>query len=321
MKYTILANSLEWCKYSWLGALKDKNIHYIHDPHPFKRGSLMNFLWKIHYHFWGKHFFLPFKSIWYKAMLKSYGLTPDEQNRIILYDRNILSTDFHFWAYVRNALPDVKIVYLFSNVVRVSGASDYGIIEKLNDVFDIVFAFDKKDAERYSFSYNPLIYTEFHGEGTVKLPHCHLFYLGLAKDRLDDLIEIFEKAQKEGLKCDFHIVGVPTELQKYSDEIVYNKPMQYAEALNHIKAADCLVDIIQKNSYGLTIKTCEAVIYEKKLITSNQMVVEEKFYHPENIMVYNANANLKEFIEKPIVHYGEVGKNVFSPYNLFNEIE
>lgn len=122
------------------------------------------------------------------------------------------------------------------------------------------------------------------------------------------------------MKCDFTIVGVPEDKRKYKDVIKY-KPVSYDEAIKGMENAKCIVDIIQGNSTGLTIKNCEALAFDRKLITSNHNVREVEFYHPENICVYTPEMSIKKFLDTPFVAYSEIEKSYFSPKRLFDKIE
>ena len=150
-----------------------------------------------------------------------------------------------------------------------------------------------------------------------------VFYVGQAKDRLPGLLSCFEKLKQLGIKTDFHIANVKEEDIKYSDEIIYNKFMTYAECVDSIQKATCLIDVIQGESTGLTIKTCEAVCYDKKLITTNKHVVEYPFYDPRYIRVVESPDDIDEsfFIENRDVHYSEEGKAYFSADSFLKRVE
>ena len=89
--------------------------------------------------------------------------------------------------------------------------------------------------------------------------------------------------------------------------------MTYDECVNSIQKATCLIDIIQGESTGLTIKTCEAVCYNKKLITTNKHVAKYPFYDPRYIKIVNSPDDIDEsfFFENRDVHYSENGRNLF----------
>lgn len=317
-QYYVLGNGTEWCYYSWKGVLDiDKSIHFFNDGIPFFGPRFLRVLCQAHYALrFNVKRRLPFKRIWYSRILKGLGIDGSMENFLIIYDRNRLLFDLGFFSYVRKKTPGIKIIYLFSNIVKYTGANDWGILGELNKVFDKVFAFDKTDAERYGFSYFPLIYTRCRPMDNEN-PYFDLFYIGKAKDRYRQLIDVFEKAQAEGLKCDFNIVGVPKEEQLYGQIIHYDKPLSYKEVLERMNNARCIVDMIQGQSTAFTIKTCEAILYDKKLITSNENVRDESFYNKNMMMVFSKDQSIREFLARDIVPFDKNSKVKFSPYTLF----
>lgn len=319
--YYVLGNGTEWCYYSWKGVLnKDHSIFFINDKLPFSGPRLLALLCKAHYALrLNAKRRLPFKCIWYNRILKKLNIDERDKNYLIVYDRNRLLLDLDFFKYVRRKKPDIKIIYLFSNIVKFTGAKEWNILNDLNSYFDKIFAFDKTDAEKYGFSYFPLIYTKCVPMDN-KNPYFDLFYIGKAKDRYKQLIDVFEKAQKEGLRCDFNIVGVPKEEQLYGDVIHYDQPLSYREVLDRMNNARCIVDMIQGQSTAFTIKTCEAVLYDKKLITSNVYVKKESFYNKNMMLIYPEEQSLSQFLSLDIIPFDQNSKNSFSPYTLFSII-
>lgn len=322
VKYIILSNEQQWCTNCWKAAVDNDKVRFIETQLPFDKKS---FLYKVafrHLRFKSRSaVLLPFVSIWHRSFEKNLHIDDSVKTVLVVYDWNTLTKDLEFFLYLKRRHKNLSIVYLFSNIVAISGATYYKIADKLNKVFDIVFAFDGEDAIKRNFEYSPLIYTT-----DIKIPQISeetendLFYLGMAKDRYDALIEIYENATKEGLKCDFTIVGVPTEKQIHTDKIKYS-PVAYDVAIEGMKKAKCIVDVIQGNSTGLTIKNCEALAFDRKLLTTNTNVREVDFYHPENICIYTAGMSIKHFIETPFVRYTQNEKSYFSPYRLFEKIE
>jgi hypothetical protein len=247
-------------------------------------------------------------------------LNSKAENVIIFYDWNYLPTDKKFLDGIRKKDPNAKLVYVFTNIVKITGANKWGILDKLNEWFDAVFAFDPEDAKRYGFHYNRLIYTTPKLDGDIK-EDIDLFYIGKAKDRLDSLLEVFEKAYSEGLKCDFSIVDVPEEKQRHSDLIRYNVKIPYEEVIKKIRRSKCLVDVIQGESSGLTIKTVESVVYDKKLLTTNENIRNEIFYKDQNMMIYDSNKSIRDFLSVPMIPNTQEEKYIFSPDNLLELID
>lgn len=322
VKYIIQTNGTQWCYNCWKSVSDGNKIRFLDKAMPYTGNSFMYWLCYTHYRFRSPFLrLLPFTSIWYDNFKRTLNIDKDEDTVLIIYDWCFLTKDFKFLKRIRKEYPRLHIVYLFSNIVKVTGARLYRILDKLNDNFDIVFAFDKEDAKQYHFNHNPLIYTP-----PTTLPvysnnlEYDLFYLGQAKDRYEQLIEIYEKACKEGLKCNFTIVGVPKDKRLYEGEISYER-MTYTQALEIMGKSKCLVDAIQGGSTALTIKTCEAVVMGRKLITTNHNVLNEPFYKENNILLYKKDVSLKSFIEKPMVNYTESDRMYFSPKGLYQKIE
>lgn len=322
VKYIILSNEQQWCTNCWKAAVDNDRVRFIESQLPFDKASKLYNIAFRHIRFKSRSsVLLPFVSIWYNTFDKYLNIDDTIKTVLIVYDWNTLTKDLRFFQYLKRSHKNLSIVYMFSNIVSISGAKWYKIRDRLNDTFDLVFAFDREDAKKYNFEYSPLIYTT-----DVQMPPISesmendLFYLGMAKDRYEALIEVFEKATSEGLKCDFTIVGVPKEKRKYEDVIKY-APVSYDAAIKGMANAKCIVDIIQGNSTGLTIKNCEALAFGRKLITSNPHVRDVEFYHPENICVYDAKNSIRDFIEKPFLEYTQKEKTYFSPYSLFDKIE
>lgn len=75
------------------------------------------------------------------------------------------------------------------------------------------------------------------------------------------------------------------------------------ETLAHIARSAVLVDIHHPGQTGLTMRTIECVGARKKMITTNQDVVNYDFYRPENILVVDRAAPLvpAAFMSAPYV--------------------
>ena len=83
------------------------------------------------------------------------------------------------------------------------------------------------------------------------------------------------------------------------------------------------MDAIQGNSTGLTIKTCEAVCYDKKLITTNKHVIEYPFYDPRYIRIIESPDDIDEafFSKNREVRYSKEGKEYFSASSFLKRLD
>ncbi len=323
----ILGNGTDWCEKSLMGLKNNPNVFVINDK-IIIAGNIFKKLVNAHYsHRINQRINLPFKFIWYSkfnAYINNHRRLTGN-TIIVFYDRNRFAYDNKFLLYLRKKYSGIKLAYIFTNIVKYTAATELGYLDKLNDWYDVVYAFDPEDAKRYGFSYSPLIYDAdpSYDRKVKESKENVVFYVGQAKDRLPGLLSCFEKLRQLGIKTDFHIAKVQETDIKYEDEIIYNKFMTYDECVDSIQKATCLIDVIQGESAGLTIKTCEAVCYDKKLITTNKHVMEYPFYDPRYIRIVESPDDIDEafFNENRDVHYSQAGKNVFSAASFLARLD
>lgn len=321
----ILGNGVDWGAVC-LAGIKQYNAKIINTVFPCDDQSFMEMISKVLLApSRSKMFPLVIRYKLYNYFFRYMDLNNHPESWIIIYDHNRLCNDTTFLSYIKRRMPNVKLIYIFTNIAKLSYASDKNFLGELKKYYDIVFAFDPEDAKKYGFSYSPLIYDADpnYKREEKESKEDLVFYVGQAKDRLSGLLSCFEKLKQLGIKTDFHIANVKEEDIKYSDEIIYNKFMTYAECVDSIQKATCLIDVIQGESTGLTIKTCEAVCYDKKLITTNKHVVEYPFYDPRYIRVVDSPDDIDGsfFTENKDVHYSEEGKAYFSAESFLKRVE
>lgn len=321
----ILGNGVDWCKKSLIGFDDIPNTCLVNSKIPVD-GLMKEKLSKIVFsRKLNKYIDIPFKHLFYNQIINQIRkFSKEKQINILIFDHNKFGGEAEFINLLKSEKAIESICYIFTNIVKYSAANEYGYLDKLNDWYDVVFAFDPEDAKKYGFSYSPLIYDadSNYKREEKESKDALVFYVGQAKDRLHGLLSCFEKLKKLGIKTDFHIANVKEEDIKYPDEIIYNKFMTYEECVDSIQKATCLIDVIQGESNGLTIKTCEAVCYDKKLITTNKHVVEYPFYDPRYIRVVESPDDIDEsfFTENKDVHYSEDGKRYFSAQSFLRRL-
>lgn len=326
--YIVLGNGEKWCEKSLYLLEKKDRVLFINKRIPIE-GKVKNKIGKYYLSYTlNKYLRMPLKEVWYKdvyCVVKSFY---HEGNLIIIiFDHNVFGAEPSFIQYMKRkfAYTNIKFVYIFTNIVKYTSAMERDYVYKLTSWYDVVFAFDPIDAKKYNFAYSPLIYDADpnYKKEVMQSEENRVFYVGQAKDRLDTLVACFEKLKQLGIKTDFHIANVSSEDFRYADEIIYNKFMTYDEAVKAIQRATCLIDVIQGESTGLTIKTCEAVCYDKKLLTTNKHVVEYPFYDPRYIRVIESPEDIDEafFTENTEVHYSEEGKSYFSANTFLKRLE
>ena len=311
-KIIILGNGVDWGEITLEDFVKKYGAKIYNTTYPCKANSIEEKIIKFCLSKRYSKIIPPFiKNSIYRLLINN--LTDRKYNKVwlIIYDHNRLGNDKKFLAYVRKKIAGIKLIYMFTNIVSLSYAADNNFVEKLNMYYDLVYAFDPKDSIKYGFKYSPLLYS---ARDVNRVFKNQIFYVGKAKDRYDKIIAVYKKLQKFDIKRKFFITEVQDDMQVDTSEIVYNKYIDYETALEYILQSSCLLDIIQGDSTGFTIKVCEAIVYNKLLITTNSYIKKTPFYDERYIRVINSPDDIDEtFFENwNKVHYSELGKKFFS---------
>ena len=104
--------------------------------------------------------------------------------------------------------------------------------------------------------------------------------------------------------------------------IVYlDKDLTYKDMLFYSVNSECILEIVQNNASGYTSRFLEAIMYDKKLITNNKAVKNDKFFNKNWISIISDPKEIDiNFIRnKCQVNFQYSGE--FSPVVLLNKIE
>ena len=122
-----------------------------------------------------------------------------------------VAKNLNFFQYLRNNYPDCKLVLSIGNpmatVQKVRGMFvDDADTKEILSTFDCVFTYIQKDAMDYGLIY-------FEGPYSIipfKQPKIDvdIFFVGLAKNRLEKILRAYESFKAAGFICDFHIADV-----------------------------------------------------------------------------------------------------------------
>lgn len=320
-KIVVLGNGSDWCGYSLHDLQAKEKGRLINSRYPFPEKGILNTLLRAHYsQKLNRWFELPGKTLWYRPFCRYICKDRNCNLVLVIYDRNQLANNVRFLKYLRRYFPNLSLVYVFTNVVRISGASNNNFVSHLKEYYDVVYAFDPGDAPRYGFRYTPLVYSRNPIDDVH--PQHNVFYVGRAKDRYEMLMRVYAKLKEAKINRLFYIFGVDAEKQQFSNEITYNQLIPYKKVLRHIQEADCLLDVIQGESEGFTIKVCEAVFYDKLLITTNEKIKSAPFYDPRYILVIQNEQDIDpDFLDKAKkVRYSEEARAFFSVETFLGRI-
>lgn len=178
------------------------------------------------------------------------------------------------------------------------------IPEQINLIpfFDKVYSYDKMDVEKHDLDF---ITNFIPSDIELKKSGKGLFNISSYDKRYLTLEKIAEQLKE--LNFPFKII-VRKEKSLNSEAIhIVKDYISLKEVTKFIENSSVLLDIQKENQQGLSFRVFEALGYEKKLITTNQDIVNYDFYNPQNILVIDGELPVipKDFLETAYVQVSE----------------
>lgn len=170
-------------------------------------------------------------------------------------------------------------------------------IKYLKKISNDIWTFDKGDSENFNLKYYPQFYWYGREKENIKFSENKLFFIGQDKGRIERIYEIDKK------------IDISTEIliqkdrfkiyKKKYKKYLLKKNIDYQEIIKKVKQSNILLEICKKDQTGLTLRTLEALFFNKKLITNNVTIKNYDFYHPSNIFILDDKKSIDEnMIEK-----------------------
>jgi len=180
------------------------------------------------------------------------------------------------------------------------------------------FTFDPQDAAQCGLRLAPQVYRRVDEYvDRAAQPDTDLFFVGADKGRLGALAALQQSCREAGLTTYFHIVGdrhtrcATRRLQPAS--VLQTEKLTYNKTIGWINRSRCLVEILQLDQSGMTVRALEAAFFGKKLITNQTAIRDTPLYHPDNVFLLGADdlgaddedardvsARLRDFIARPL---------------------
>lgn len=262
-------------------------------------------------------FELPFQGIWYRyAFRRSFN--NNKPICFVFLARNYL-LKIEAIKYLRERHPFSKFVIYWTDLYEKTFINN---IELIREMVDLCISYDKADATQYHMLYRWMPYSRINTDIINEENEKDVFFVGKAKDRLKKIISCYEYLKAAGLSCDFWIIGVEKGKMKYSDDIHYNKRLTYFEVVQHLQKCRAVLEIMQGDAIGYTLRTAETIIYEKKLITDNQEIKRAEFYQKDQILVFKKTNEIDvSWITQDVNFSDKNYKKIFSPFSFVKFID
>lgn len=268
---------------------------------------------------------LPFKDLWHRVY--SNSVFPEHGPIVFIFHASyywLRGNDY--FHYLRRIHPTCKLVYVFMDTIESYRAyfenrfREGFDLDYIKNTFDLIISYNKNDCGK-DIIYYPSIYSninQLYCYTDTDTDNADVFFVGRAKDRLNDIHDIYNCLSKKGFKCDFYISGVEKKNQIGCSNIHYNTEISYESVIKHVAKARGVLEVIQKKSLGFTYRLNEALVFDKNLITDNPIVdytpysQSNKLYKVKDIKEIQLDCYRKIAEEK----YGY--KNEYSPKKFFD---
>ena len=162
-----------------------------------------------------------------------------------------------------------------------------------------IWSFDKNDCRVYNLKYNHYFYEEY-SEKIIDLPLKYdVFFVGVDKGRLNDLVRLKNFLQEKCFSCKFIILKDKRKKYSINDEKhLQNSYIKYNEVLEYIAQSRVILDFVREGQNGITLRPMESIFHSKKLITNNKDILNYDFYDSSNIFIlgYDQLDKIESFI-------------------------
>lgn len=262
---------------------------------------------------------LPFRRIWFRRCLNDKKLEISDDVCFVFYESFPMSYSRKFLSYLKKKFPNCKCCFIFLNPVEHANMYCYKKYTTVAQYYDAALAVSERDAEEYGFRYY---------SGTIYMPRpvsdksirSDVFFVGMNKGRLHKLLEIYQTLTQADLKCDFYINDVEKDEMRFADDIKYNCPISYEEVIDHVAHTKCVLEVLQNDDDYFSLRTIEAYVYKKKLLTTNKTIVNRDFYDSRIVSIINDPKEIDiDFVKAPIIEsaYGNVNFWSFDHFKKF----
>ena len=273
-----------------------------------------------------KYINLPLKNIWYSKC--DLRILPGEEYYLIFDDlalKSFSQKELNDFTKRNN----IKCILVLLNSMDSEIMSRSGIKRKIiKTAWEDVYTFDLRDVEKYKFKFLDYHYYSKHNVSVDEDIKYDLFYVGaLYSERKKLIYEIYRSLVRHGVLVDFHLQKHGVDNKKtlpYSDKIHYftgsEGRLSYEEIITGDLGANTILEVVQNNQSGPTLRYFEAVVYNRKLLTNNPEIVNFPFYNEKYMKIFKQPRDIDfEWIksgDRPDYKYD----NEFSPVHLVESI-
>lgn len=278
---------------------------------------LLHRLHHLHFSFFLNRFMtLPFQYVWKKGYsVKIEDLSDNKKYCVIFTDISACRVDVKYLQELQSKA-NVELVLVLVNIVL----SKRRLLEERFKYFSTFFSFDKADCDRYGFIHHASFYSKLPIDTSGK-KDSDVFFVGVSKGmRHEKLAKIYNRLKKNNLVPNFYLAHHKNVSDRV-DGIHYNEWLSYKEVLNKVSHTNCILEIVGDNQEGMTLRSMEAICYNKRLITDNLAITRLKYFESGFIQYLPQIENVDISFLKDTTPVDYQYENDFSPIKLLEHIE
>ena len=314
-RFVFVGTGKDYVKRVWESLLGREDVQWFDCPFYTESWIVYN-LCHLHSSFLlNKYFSLPFKSVWKKYYsIENADINENDRYFIILFDNALARYSPVIIEKFKARHPNVAIVLFMDNAMHKKKRL---ILKHLKNV-DLVYTNNKYDSDKYGFKYIFNIIPPSSSDETKPIDF-DVFFIGNAYDRLNILHSVYDRFEELNLRVKMFINGAKVKKRDRRKNIVYNKKLSYKDVIDYYNRSRCLLEVVGEKPTMLTMRTMEALIRNKKLITNHTFIKEQVFYNPKYILLFNDITDINiGFFNDDVVNYNFV--NNFTPENFLKRV-
>lgn len=286
--------------------------------HAFESGRILQ---RIFFYHWSKKLNdilkLPFKSLWFKRMcVQNFENT--KPVCYVFYSGKYISEEKRLYPYIKTLNPENKCIIYFGDLISKRNID----IAQMKNCCDEIVTYDFGEAKTYGLRhFDTLGYGAIMDTDKKDSFVQDVYFLGYAKDRLEEIYAAYKAFSEKGFRCKFIICGVPKAKQWNAPGLIYSTPITYKENIQNVIRSKCILELIQGGSNAPTLRVMEALVYKRKLITNNAELLRQPYYDQNNMQVITKpDEKCFEFLRKPINEIA-VDDAMLDPYHRIEFLE
>ncbi|MCR5213890.1 MAG: hypothetical protein K6E10_05705 [Eubacterium sp.] len=267
---------------------------------------------------------LPFKSIWNKwCVLDKLTLDDNYEYFIVIVNNAIHRLSVKHL----NELQKRDNIHIYSLLLDPFLHLPLNVQKQIKGVnWEKIYSFQKSDCLKFNFTISNNIYSKVDIAlyGKTDSNKTDVYFVGLAKDRMDKIYKVYKRLADFGLACDFNVIVDKRVLDAYKSKYTginfKTSRIPYGDVLKSISATRCILEICSEGQDGLTMRFYEAVFYNKMLITNNITAKQSDYYNDTYMQVIEnyKDIDLDRIVNTDVVDYKYDGR--YSPVNFLQTI-